>query len=171
MTSSQHVSGTDRCLEALEKLNEKFDVVINIQGDEPFIKPEQIKQVANCFLNTKTQIATLAKTINNKKELLDTNTTKVILDNNKTALSFFRKIIAKKEINTKPFFKHIGIYGYRTKVLTEIIKLPQSPNEISERLEQLRWLEKGYKIKIAITDIESISIDTPEDLKKIEFLR
>ena len=176
MTDSNHPSGTDRCLEAFEKLDEHCDVVINIQGDEPFIQPQQIEKVAACFLNKNTQIATLAKAIYSVDELLDLNKPKVIFDEEKIALSFSRKPQKLSGTNPKEwfaqqrFFKHIGIYGYRTDVLREITRLAQSKNEISERLEQLRWLDNGYKIQVELTELETISIDTPEDLKKIEDL-
>ncbi|MBC8464677.1 MAG: 3-deoxy-manno-octulosonate cytidylyltransferase [Bacteroidetes bacterium] len=167
MTSNDHPSGTDRCLETLEKLKEKYDAVINIQGDEPFIQPEQIDKVANCFRNPSTQIATLAKAIKNESVLLDVNSPKVSFNDKNIALTFSRKVTIEAG---EKYFKHIGIYGYRTDVLREITQLAQSKNEISERLEQLRWLDNGYKIRVELTELETISIDTPEDLKKIEGL-
>jgi len=167
MTSNDHPSGTDRCLEALQKLEVGHDAVINIQGDEPFIQPEQINKVANCFKNPSTQIATLAKVIKNESVLLDVNSPKVSFNDESIALTFSRKITIEAG---EKYFKHIGIYGYRTDVLREITQLAQSKNEISERLEQLRWLDNGYKIRVELTELETISIDTPEDLKKIEGL-
>lgn len=167
MTSNDHPSGTDRCLEALEKLKEKYDAVINIQGDEPFIQPGQINKVANCFKNPSTQIATLTKAIKNESVLLDVNSPKVSFNDENIALTFSRKVTIEAG---EKYFKHIGIYGYRTDVLREITQLAQSKNEISERLEQLRWLDNGYKIRVELTELETISIDTPEDLKKIEGL-
>lgn len=167
MTSSAHPSGTDRCLEALHKTNDSFDVVINIQGDEPFIQPEQINNVAACFYNKSTQIATLAKRIHNERIVLDPNSPKVSFDTHKTAISFSRKV---ELIKGKEYYKHIGIYGYRSDILAEITQLSPSENEKRERLEQLRWLDHGYKIKVELTELETISVDTPEDLKKIEGL-
>lgn len=167
MTASTHTSGTDRCLEALGKMNALFDVVINIQGDEPFISEEQINQLVNCFVDESTQIATLAKRIEDKKTIADPNSPKVVFDSAKTALSFSRKV---RLIKGAEYYKHIGIYGYRSDVLAEITALAPSENEKLEGLEQLRWLDKGYKIRVELTDLETISIDTPEDLKKIEGL-
>lgn len=176
MTASSHESGTDRCAEVLEKINGDFDVVINIQGDEPFINPEQINQLFACFKDDKTDIATLIKKIDSEEELFNPNRPKVALDKNSFATMFSRNAIpqliniAKSEWFTKQdFFKHIGIYGYRSIVLKEISQLPPSPLEIKERLEQLRWIENGYKIKVAITSFEAIAIDTPSDLEKITF--
>lgn len=182
MTSSAHESGTDRCAEVLEKfMNEtaqdyNFDVVLNIQGDEPFINPEQINQLCACFEDPKTDIATLVKEIKTEEELFNPNRPKVHFDANNFAIMFSRNVIPelpkiKKEdwINTHTFYKHIGIYGYRSEVLAKISSLPQSPLEIKERLEQLRWLENDYAIKIASTEYEAVAIDTPEDLEKITF--
>jgi len=174
MTSSSHESGTDRCAEVLNKMDEHFEVVINIQGDEPFINPEQINQLCACFEDEKTDIATLIKKIDSEEELLNPNRPKVDIDLNNFARMFSRKPIPEidnlkkdKWLSKKDFFKHIGIYGYRSKVLNEISKLPPSPLEIKERLEQLRWLENGYKIKVAITSFEAIAIDTPADVEKL----
>ena len=180
MTSSSHESGTDRCAEVLEILgchNEQIgsvDVVLNIQGDEPFINPEQINELAACFNDPKTDIATLVKAIKTEEELFNPNRPKVHFDANNFAIMFSREIIPelpkiKKEnwIKEHTFYKHIGIYGYRSSVLTKISTLPQSPLEIKERLEQLRWLENNYSIKIATTDYEAIAIDTPGDLERL----
>lgn len=176
MTSSSHESGTDRCAEVLEELDTNFDVVINIQGDEPFINPEQINQLCSCFKDEQTDIATLIKKISSEEELFNPNRPKVDVDKNSFAKMFSRNAIPelvgfkKKEWLTKQaFFKHIGIYGYRSVVLKEISQLQPSPLEIKERLEQLRWLENGYKIKVATTSFEAVAIDTPDDLKKITF--
>jgi 3-deoxy-manno-octulosonate cytidylyltransferase (CMP-KDO synthetase) len=176
MTSSSHESGTDRCAEVLDKFDEGFDVVINIQGDEPFINPEQINQLCACFKDDKTDIATLIKKIDSEEELFNPNRPKVAVDENSFATMFSRNAIPEL-INTEKtewlskqtFFKHIGIYGYRSAVLKKISQLPPSPLEIKERLEQLRWLENNYKIKVAITSFEAIAIDTPSDLEKITF--
>lgn len=178
MTSELHQSGTDRCFEAINTFSKDADVVINIQGDEPFIHPEQIDLVASCFAFADVQIATLVKKITTEDELFNVNIPKVILNKNKEAVLFSRQTIPYirgKEQNdwlkNYTFYKHIGIYAYRTKVLEEITALKQSPLELAESLEQLRWLENGYKIKVEITDFESVAVDTPDDLKKlIKFL-
>jgi 3-deoxy-manno-octulosonate cytidylyltransferase (CMP-KDO synthetase) len=174
MTSYAHQSGTDRCFEAISKFNPAADIVINIQGDEPFIHPEQIDLIASCFEDQDTEIATLVKKINNDSELLNVNTPKVILNKNMEAIYFSRQTIPhirdkkiSEWLNEFTFYKHIGIYAYRTQILAEITALKQSPLEMAEALEQLRWIENGYKIKVKITDSESIAIDTPDDLKKL----
>lgn len=176
MTSSSHESGTERCAEVVEKMPNNFDVVINIQGDEPFINPEQINQLCTCFEDPKTEIATLIKKITNEEELFNPNRPKVTIDNAQFATMFSRNTIPElKNIDKKDwlknhtFYKHIGIYGYRATLLKTISGLAPSPLEIKEKLEQLRWLENGYAIKVAITPYEAIAIDTPEDLKKITF--
>ncbi|MBI3500706.1 MAG: 3-deoxy-manno-octulosonate cytidylyltransferase [Bacteroidetes bacterium] len=172
LTSAKHESGTDRCYEALKKIGEKnFDAVINIQGDEPFINPEQISKVANCFKDATVQIATLIKKLESIHELTNHNAIKVIVNKNKEAIYFSRTAIPYyrgEDFSEWPklhtYYKHIGIYGYRTDVLAQITKLERSSLEIAESLEQLRWLENGYKIKVELTENESYSIDTPEDL-------
>ena len=176
MTSSSHESGTERCAEVIEKIDNRFDVVINIQGDEPFINPEQINQLCACFEDEKTDIATLIKKIDSTEELFNPNRPKVDIDANNFALMFSRNVIPElknieKEnwLNQHTFYKHIGIYGYRSAVLTKISLLPPSPLEQKERLEQLRWLENNYTIKVAITPHEAIAIDTPEDLKNLPY--
>lgn len=178
MTSKKHKSGTDRCGEAIdlyeEACGENFDVIINIQGDEPYIYPEQLKQICECFSTKKTEIATLAKPINNSDDILNPNRPKVVLNNKSEALYFSRSPIPF--INgEKPnhwikhiFYKHIGLYAYRKDILKQLVQLKPSLLETSESLEQLRWLENGYKIKVGITEYESISIDTRSDLQKIE---
>jgi len=180
MTSDQHKSGTDRCYEAFSKLEEHFDVVINIQGDEPFIQPEQIITLQACFNETKTEIATLAKvfTQNDGFDALNNpNSPKLVINKRNEALYFSRSIIPFKRgaetsdwISLYSYLKHIGIYAYRADVLRELTFLEQSPLEIAESLEQLRWLENGYCIKVGFTDVESIGIDTPEDLEKVKEL-
>lgn len=174
LTSTNHKSGTDRCLEAYEKQAEKYDVVINIQGDEPFINPEQIEAVCRCFSNSNTKIATLIKKIDAEKDLFDENKVKVVINKNKQALYFSRNAIPfvkgeekSKWLIKRNYYKHIGIYGFTTKTLKEITKIPVSSLELAEGLEQLRWLENGYSINIKETEHEAISIDCPEDLKKI----
>ncbi|MFA4045618.1 3-deoxy-manno-octulosonate cytidylyltransferase [Prevotella sp. PCHR] len=181
MTSACHKSGTDRIEEAVKKIGGDFDVVINIQGDEPFIHATQIETVCRCFEDGDTQIATLGKPFTEKQDFADLenpNSPKLITDNNGYAMYFSRSIIPyirnveKAEwLGKFPFLKHIGLYAYRTKVLEEITRLPQSSLEIAESLEQLRWLQNGYRIKVGLTDVETIGIDTPEDLEKAkEFL-
>lgn len=175
MTSTEHRSGTDRCYEAYKNLCSDADVIINIQGDEPFIDPSQIAAVKECFKSHETQIATLVRKFDPSKgfdALFDSNTPKVVFDNNMNAIYFSRSIIPyvrnhewKEWINTTDFYTHVGMYAYRATVLGEITKLPQSSLELAESLEQLRWLQNGYKINIGITDCPTIGIDTPEDLE------
>ncbi len=173
MTSTKHESGTDRCYEALKLIGEnKFDAVINIQGDEPFIHPEQISKVANCFKNKNVELATLAMKLNSIHELANHNTIKVIISKKKEAIYFSRTAIPcyrgedfTEWLKMHAYYKHVGIYGYRTNILSEITQLARSPLEIAESLEQLRWLENGYSIAVEFTEYESYSIDTPEDLK------
>lgn len=178
MTSQNHKSGTDRIEEAVNIIGKNFDVIINIQGDEPFIHKSQIETICECFTDPNTMIATLGRPFTEKdtiKDLENPNSPKLICDNNGFAMYFSRSIIPyirgeekEKWLNKFTFLKHIGLYAYRTKVLSEITKLPQSSLEIAESLEQLRWLQNGYKIKVGITTIETIGIDTPDDLKKAE---
>lgn len=175
MTSSHHQSGTDRCAEVIKLLQEeKFDVAINIQGDEPFIKPEQIDLLASCFANPDTKIATLVKKIHSADDLKSNTVMKVVFDINKRAIYFSRNAIPycrgeeiSNWINKHTYYKHIGIYAYKTDVLEQLTSLKPSALELTESLEQLRWIENGWPVHIAITDMESISIDTPDDLKKI----
>lgn len=175
MTRTDHQSGTDRIREAYEKIGENFDVIINIQGDEPFIQQSQIKTVMECFNDENTQIATLGKPFETMEAVQNPNSPKIIIDNNGYAMYFSRSEIPfvrntdKKEwINKYPFMKHIGLYAYRSNVLKEITELPQSSLELAESLEQLRWLQNGYKIKVGTTDVETVGIDTPDDLKRAE---
>lgn len=181
LTKKKHKSGTDRCAEAIEKIqtlkNKKWDVVINVQGDEPFIKTEQLKEIKKCFKTKRTQIATLIKPINNKEDIFNTNKPKVVINNKNEAIyfsrlpiPFLRGIDEKRWVTKHSFYKHIGLYGYRTDILLEITKLEVSKLEKAESLEQLRWIENGYKIKTAFTEHESISIDTPKDLEKVKQL-
>jgi len=173
MTGSQHQSGTDRCFEAYCTYDVPTDYIINIQGDEPFIQPEQINQVLDCFENPLTQIATLIKTVATTEELFNPNTPKVVLDNQEQAIYFSRHPIpyfrgAEQEnwLMQQRYYKHIGIYGYRADILEQITCLSPSQLEIAESLEQLRWLENGFKIKTALTTYENFGIDTPADLEK-----
>jgi 3-deoxy-manno-octulosonate cytidylyltransferase (CMP-KDO synthetase) len=177
LTSEKHNSGTDRCYEAYCKAGGDFDIVINIQGDEPFIQPEQIELIKSCFSAPDTQIATLVKPFDKdddfEQTLFNPNTPKVVLNNRNEAMYFSRSIIpyvrgkAHTEwLRVHTFYKHIGLYAYRAGVLKEITALPQSSLEIAESLEQLRWLQNGYKIKAGITNRETIGIDTPDDMEK-----
>jgi 3-deoxy-manno-octulosonate cytidylyltransferase (CMP-KDO synthetase) len=171
-----HKSGTDRCAEAAELLGNSidFDVVINIQGDEPFIKPEQIRQIMSCF-DSKTEIATLVKKIETVQELFNPNRPKVVVDNDMNALYFSRSPIpyvrGEKEADwllANTFWGHIGMYAYTKDALRKITRLPPGKLEGVEALEQLRWLENGFRIKAAVTEFQSIGIDTPDDLISAE---
>lgn len=173
MTASDHRSGTDRCAEAARKLSESidFDVIINIQGDEPFIQPEQISKLVHCFDGV-VEIATLVRRITEYNELIDPNKPKVVVDVNSNALYFSRATIPhardfEKEVwlRNTDYWSHIGIYAYRSDVLQQITQLQPGKLEVIESLEQLRWLENGYKIKVSVTDYQSFGIDTPEDLQ------
>ncbi len=174
LMTGEHSSGTERCNALYQSLKKEFDIIINIQGDEPFINPEQISQLADCFLEKDIAIATLAKKIKTAEQLLDENTVKVMFDKNNFALNFSRLAIpqpksfdVKKWFVLNTFYKHIGIYGYSAKALEKICELEPTKRELSERLEQLRWLENGYKIKVGITTFESISVDVPKDIEKL----
>ncbi|MDA9120602.1 3-deoxy-manno-octulosonate cytidylyltransferase [Flavobacteriales bacterium] len=162
MTSSEHQSGTDRCAEVLDGLS-NVDVIINIQGDEPFIEPEQINQLAACFENPETRIATLIKKIDNVEDLQSDTVVKVSRTQSNKAINFSRKAFS----SLADSYKHIGIYAYRSHTLKTISKLPQSERELSERLEQLRWLDNGFEMQLAETEHESNSVDTPEDLTRL----
>jgi len=175
LTSDQHQSGTDRCAEVAAKLP-GFDIVVNIQGDEPFIDPEQISLLTSCFLDEKVKLATLIKEIKENSELFNANIPKVVINNNQQAIYFSRNPIpfirnADQENwkNNHQFYKHIGIYAYKTATLLAITQLKPSSLELAESLEQLRWIENGYQIQTKVTSIETIAIDTPEDLQKIVF--
>jgi 3-deoxy-manno-octulosonate cytidylyltransferase (CMP-KDO synthetase) len=174
MTSNKHQSGTDRCFEVLEKIGkEKYDVVVNIQGDEPFIHPEQIDKVIRSFKHDNIHIATLGHKLTDSRDLISPTLVKIVRKVNGEALYFSRSPVPfMRESSSKdwtklyPYLKHIGIYAYRTQVLEEIVKLPMSSLEKAESLEQLRWLENGYSIMVEETDKESFPVDYPEDLKK-----
>ena len=178
MTSVNHKSGTDRCYEAFTKVGEGYDVIVNIQGDEPFIQPSQLEAIKACFDDDKTQIATLVKPFtptDGFDALENVNSPKVVVDKQMNALYFSRSIIPYQRNADKcewlqghTYYKHIGLYAYRAEVLKEITSLPQSSLEKAESLEQLRWLENGYTIKVGITNVETIGIDTPEDLERAE---
>ena len=183
MTSDQHRSGTDRCYEAYCKVGQGYDVVVNIQGDEPFIQPKQIEILKGCFTDDSIQIATLVKPFRPDDDfettLFNANSPKVVLNKNSEALYFSRSIIPymrgkhyKEWLPNHTYYKHIGLYAYRATTLQEITRLPQSSLELAESLEQLRWLENGYKIKVGITEQETIGIDTPEDMERaLAFMR
>lgn len=178
MTSINHKSGTDRCYEAYTKVGHGYDIVVNIQGDEPFIRHSQLEVVKACFEDTTTQIATLVKPFipeDGFDALENVNSPKVVVNKNMNALYFSRSIIpfqrnADKEdwLKGHTYYKHIGLYAYRADVLKEITSLSQSSLEMAESLEQLRWLENGYTIKVGVSDVETIGIDTPQDLARAE---
>ncbi len=182
MTSVEHKSGTDRCREAYEKAGKGEDVIINVQGDEPFIMPCQIEAIKECFADPSTQIATLVRKFTPEDgidALVNPNSPKVVLGNNNEALYFSRSVIpyirgAEQSgwLQKGTFYKHIGMYAYKAEVLDAITRLPQSTLEKAESLEQLRWLQNGYKIKVGITLQETIGIDTPADLAKaLEYIK
>lgn len=178
MTSSSHRSGTDRCREAMEKVGGDFDVVINIQGDEPFITRDQILMARDCFMDPACQIATLVKPFSPSQglpALENPNSPKVVLDAGGYAMYFSRSVIPylrgvdrKEWLSTHTFYKHIGLYAFLPKVLEAVTRLEASCLEKAESLEQLRWIENGYRIKTAVTQEETIGIDTPEDLAKAQ---
>ncbi len=189
MTAETHQSGTDRCYEAYCKIrseqrevSSEQDIVINIQGDEPFIQAAQIEALKACFNDDDTQLATLVKPFTEEDgfdALFNPNSPKVVLNQNSEAMYFSRSVIPYKRgaehtewLRSHTYYKHIGLYAYKAEVLKEITALPQSPLELVESLEQLRWLENGYKIKVGITTQETIGIDTPEDMEKaIAFMK
>lgn len=175
MTSAAHRSGTDRIAEAVGKIKGDWDIVVNIQGDEPFIRRSQIETLCQCFDDPGTQIATLGKPFETMDAVRNPNSPKIVLDNRGYAMYFSRSVIPyvrnvdeREWLNHFAYLKHLGIYAYRTNVLKEITSFPQSPLEQAESLEQLRWLQNGYRIKVGITDVETVGIDTPEDLKHAE---
>ncbi|MBQ0080343.1 MAG: 3-deoxy-manno-octulosonate cytidylyltransferase [Alistipes sp.] len=178
MTSSSHRSGTDRCMEAYRKIGQRFDVVINVQGDEPFISPKQINALKACFDSSETQIATLVKPFDPKdgfETILNPNSPKVVIDKNFNALYFSRSVIpfirgveSTQWPSKHTFYKHIGIYAFLPEILEQVTSISQGELEKAESLEQLRWLENGFRIKVGISQIETIGIDTPEDLRKAE---
>ena len=181
MTSASHRSGTDRCREAYEKvratLGRDFEVVVNVQGDEPFIAPEQIEALVACFEKPEVEIATLAKPFEKSEEVFDPNKVKVVLSVRNTALYFSRSPIPYcrgveqgEWLSRTVYYKHVGMYAYRPEILKAITALPPGRLEQAESLEQLRWLENGYTIAVSITDHESVGIDTPDDLKKVRSL-
>ena len=175
MTRADHKSGTDRIEEAAEKIDTDADVIINIQGDEPFIQTFQIKTLMQLFENTDTQIGTLGKRFESIEAVMNPNSPKIVTDSNGFALYFSRSVIPYVRgqeqatwLQHFPYLKHLGLYAYRREVLREVTKMPQSPLEKAESLEQLRWLENGYRIRVGLTDVETVGIDTPDDLKRAE---
>jgi 3-deoxy-manno-octulosonate cytidylyltransferase (CMP-KDO synthetase) len=177
MTSTNHQSGTDRCAEAVRRIMEEdgidVDVVINIQGDEPFVRPEQIESLISCFTDSSVEIATLVRKVEAGEDIFNPNQPKVIIDRTGNAIYFSRAaipFIRDSEMNEwtlrHEYYKHLGLYAYRRDTLNAITLLPGSSLEIAESLEQNRWLENGFRIRTAVTSWESICIDTPEDLEK-----
>ena len=175
MTRSDHKSGTDRIQEAIEKTATDADVIINVQGDEPFIQPSQIETLMDLFNDPETQIGTLGKPFDSMEAIENPNSPKIVIDNRGFALYFSRSVIPfirgiQREdwFGQYPFLKHLGIYAYRREVLGEVTRLPQSSLEKAESLEQLRWLQNGYRIRVGLTDVETVGIDTPDDLARAE---
>lgn len=178
MTATTHRSGTDRCYEAFTKIGQGFDVVVNIQGDEPFIQPGQIKSLCKCFDDPSTQIATLVKPFaatDGIEAVENPNSPKVVVDARWHALYFSRSVVPYRRnvpreewMKNFTFYKHIGMYAYKAETLREITSLPAGTLEQAESLEQLRWIENGYTIKVGISEIETIGIDTPADLARAE---
>lgn len=180
MTSASHPSGTDRVAEAAKLLAEKFefDVVVNVQGDEPFIDPEQLIQLQNCFNNPETDIATLITPIKENEILLSPNKVKAISNSSGFALYFSRQPIPFQRdyqesewLKHHNYFLHVGLYAYKAKVLQTITKLEQTTLEKAEKLEQLRWIENGFKIRTAVSSHRNFGIDTPEDLEKVNLMK
>lgn len=175
MTRTDHKSGTDRIEEAIEKIGGEWDVVVNVQGDEPFVAKNQLDTICHCFDDPTTQIATLGKPFESIEAVQNPNSPKIVVDNMGFAMYFSRSVIPYvrgKEMSSwlthYPFLKHLGIYAYRKDVLRQVTQLPQSSLEIAESLEQLRWLQNGFKIKVGTTDVETVGIDTPQDLERAE---
>lgn len=175
MTRTDHKSGTDRIEEAIEKIGGEWDVVVNVQGDEPFVAKSQLDTICHCFDDLTTQIATLGKPFESMEAVQNPNSPKIVVDNMGFAMYFSRSVIPYVRGKEKsswlthyPFLKHLGIYAYRKDVLRQITQLPQSSLEIAESLEQLRWLQNGFKIKVGTTDVETVGIDTPQDLERAE---
>lgn len=175
MTRTDHKSGTDRIEEAIEKIGGELDVVVNVQGDEPFVAKSQLDTICHCFDDPTTQIATLGKPFESMEAVQNPNSPKIVVDNMGFAMYFSRSVIPYVRGKEKsswlthyPFLKHLGIYAYRKDVLRQVTQLPQSSLEIAESLEQLRWLQNGFKIKVGTTDVETVGIDTPQDLERAE---
>lgn len=178
MTSADHSSGTERCYEAFRILVDQKkcfenEIIVNVQGDEPFIKPQQIDEITQLFEYEDTEIATLKKQISNEADIANPNCVKIVSDIHGQALYFSRSSIpfvrdpGEQVLKSGLYFRHIGLYAYRSDILTSICQISPSPLEIAEKLEQLRWLENGFKIRVGTTEYENIAIDTPEDLLKV----
>ena len=173
MTSSDHLTGTDRCVEAYSMLDVEFDAVINIQGDEPVINPSQLDLLAFCFNDDDCEIATLAVKAKNEDILFDDSKIKVVLDEDKKALYFSRFAIPYQQrpqaewLENHCYYKHVGIYGFKPSVLKHIGKLPPSSLEKAESLEQLRWMQNGYSIQVRVTEFDSVSVDIPKDVDRV----
>ena len=179
MTRESHSCGTQRCeevVQTLSSLGEVYDVVVNVQGDEPLINKEQLELILSCFDSDRVEIATLSKIINEEKDVTDSNVVKVVVSKgralyfSRSPIPFTRDISLSQALEKGVFRKHIGIYAYRFDVLKEIVRLEKGNLEILENLEQLRWLENGFEIRIKDTCFESIGVDTPEDLKRVNDL-
>ena len=175
MTRADHKRGTDRIQEAATTIGTDADVIINVQGDEPFIQPSQVETLMHLFDDPQTQIGTLGKLFESIEAIENPNSPKIVVDNRGFALYFSRSVIPfirgkehSEWFGEYPFLKHLGIYAYRREVLAEVTQLPQSSLEKAESLEQLRWLQNGYRIRVGITDVETVGIDTPEDLQRAE---
>ena len=178
MTSEKHQSGTDRCAEAAKiysaQTGKTFAAVINIQGDEPFVDPDQLRQLGNLFNDSSVEIATLVKRAKTSDEVFSENTAKVIVNTiteavyfSRSPIPFYRGKEREQWVSSHVYYRHIGVYAYRSDILQKITLLPQSGLELAERLEQNRWIENAYKIKVCLTDFEGLAVDTPEDLEKI----
>ena len=162
--------GTERVYEAIKDYD--CDIVLNVQGDEPYIKPQQLEQLGACFNDPSVELATLVKRVIGKDELMNPNSPKVIVDKNGDAIYFSRTPIpysrdievTDEYVNSTPFFRHIGLYGYRVETLARICAMPQGFLEKTEKLEQLRWIENGLKIRVAETEFQTHAVDTEEDL-------
>lgn len=181
MTSSAHQSGTDRCAEAVKVISDttgiNIDIAINIQGDEPFIQPEQIGLLMNCFESESVGIATLIRIAGEGEDIFNPNQPKVIINTDgdaiyfsRAAIPYIRDVEKNKWSEKHSYYKHIGLYAYKTEILKKITQLNRSPLEITESLEQNRWIENGYRIRTAVTTWESIGVDTPEDLERANML-
>ena len=175
MTRADHRSGTDRIEEAATTIATDADVIINIQGDEPFVRPSQLETLISLFDDPQTQIATIGKPFATIDQVENPNSPKIVCDVNGYALYFSRSPIPfvrgidrSQWLDAFPFLKHLGLYAYRRDVLRAVTLLPPSPLEQAESLEQLRWLQNGYRIKVGLTDEETIGIDTPDDLRRAE---
>lgn len=175
-SQKEHPSGTDRCREAYHLLGGNEDIIINIQGDEPFIKPEQIEAIISCFDDPATEIATLVRPFEAHEgweALANPNSPKVVLDKDSNAITFSRSVIPylrgvdpQEWLSRHTFYKHIGMYAFKASTLDQLTALPQSSLELAESLEQMRWIENGYRIKVAVTTQETIGIDTPDDMAR-----